>query len=64
MFDALSPQRRRLVLGAVSTALLLIMAVAVITVIRVIDGSARPVSQTDPGPVLLGPGIRGQRPVA
>ena len=59
MLDALSPQRRRLVLGAVSTALLLIMAVIVITVIRVIDGSARPVSQTDPGPVLLVPGYGG-----
>ena len=46
-------------LGAASTALLLIMAVVVITVIRVIDGSARPVSQTDPGPVLLVPGYGG-----
>jgi triacylglycerol lipase len=39
--------------------LLLIMAVAVITVIRAIDSSARPVSQTDPGPVLLVPGYGG-----
>jgi uncharacterized alpha/beta hydrolase family protein len=59
VFDALSPQRRRLVLGAASTALLLIMAVAVITVIGVIDDSAHPVSQTDPGPVLLVPGYGG-----
>ena len=53
VFDALSPQRRRLVLGAGSMALLLVIAVAVITVIRVIDDSAQPVSQADPGPVLL-----------
>ena len=38
---------------------MLIMAVAVIIVIRAIDGSARPVSQTDPGPVLLVPGYGG-----
>jgi triacylglycerol lipase len=59
VLDALSPQRRRLVLGAGSVVLLLIMAVAVITVIRAIDSSARPVSQTDPGPVLLVPGYGG-----
>jgi triacylglycerol lipase len=59
VFDALSPQRRRLVLGAASIALLLIMAAAVITVIRVTAGSAHPVSQTDPGPVLLVPGYGG-----
>ena len=38
---------------------MLIMAVAVIIVIRAIDSSARPVSQTDPGPVLLVPGYGG-----
>src|SRR5512132_3945449 len=59
MFDALSPQRRRLVLGAASMALLLIMAVTVITVLRVTAGSAPPVSQADPGPVLLVPGYGG-----
>ena len=59
MFDALSPQRRRLVLAAASMALLLIMAAAVITVIRVTSGSVRPVAQTDPGPVLLVPGYGG-----
>ena len=59
VFDALSPQRRRLVLGAASAALLVSMAVAVITAIRVIPGSARSVSQTDPGPVLLVPGYGG-----
>jgi triacylglycerol lipase len=59
VFDALSPQRRRLVLAAASMALLLIMAAAVITVIRVTAGSAHPVAQTDPGPVLLVPGYGG-----
>jgi len=59
VLDALSPQRRRLVLGAGSVVLVVIMAVAVITVIRAIDSSARPVSQTDPGPVLLVPGYGG-----
>jgi triacylglycerol lipase len=59
VLDALSPQRRRLVLGAASAALLVIMVVAVITVIRAVDDSAHPVSQTDPGPVLLVPGYGG-----
>jgi triacylglycerol lipase len=59
VLDALSPQRRRLVLGAAGAALMLIMAVAVITVIRVIDDFPHPVSQTDPGPVLLVPGYGG-----
>jgi triacylglycerol lipase len=59
VLDALSPQRRRLVLGAASMALLLIMAVTVITVIRVTAGGARPVPQADPGPVLLVPGYGG-----
>jgi triacylglycerol lipase len=59
MFDALSPQRRRLVLGTASMVLLLIMVVTVITVIRLTAGGARPVSQADPGPVLLVPGYGG-----
>ena len=59
MFDALSPQRRRLVLGTAVGLLLLIMAVALISVIRLIAGSTTPVSQTDPGPVLLVPGYGG-----
>jgi triacylglycerol lipase len=58
VFDALSPQRRRLVLS-VAIALLLIMAVAMISVIRLIAASPDPVSQTDPGPVLLVPGYGG-----
>ena len=59
MLGALSPQRRRLVLGVASAALLVIIAATVITVMRAIDESARPVSQTDPGPVLLVPGYGG-----
>jgi triacylglycerol lipase len=59
VFDALSPQRRRLVLGAVVAAVLLIMAIALISVIRVIAGTTRPVSQAEPGPVRLVPGYGG-----
>jgi hypothetical protein len=59
MFDALSPQRRRLVLGTAIGLLLLITALALISVIRLIAGAANPVSQTDPGPVLLVPGYGG-----
>jgi triacylglycerol esterase/lipase EstA (alpha/beta hydrolase family) len=59
MLDSLSPQRRRLVFGAGAIALVLIMALAVITVIRIADGSTHPVSQTDQGPVLLVPGYGG-----
>jgi triacylglycerol esterase/lipase EstA (alpha/beta hydrolase family) len=59
MFDALSPQRRRLVLAAAVALLLLIIAVATISVIRLIAGSTNPVSQSDPGPVLLVTGYGG-----
>jgi triacylglycerol lipase len=59
VFDALSPQRRRLVLGAAIALLLLITAVAMISVIRLIADSPHPVPQTDPGPVLLVPGYGG-----
>ncbi len=59
MFDALSPQRRHLVLGAAVAAVLLIMAIALISVIRVIAGTTHPVSQADPGPVLLVLGYGG-----
>jgi hypothetical protein len=59
VFDALSPQRRRLVLSAAIALPLLIMAVATISVIRLIAASPDPVSQTDPGPVLLVPGYGG-----
>jgi triacylglycerol lipase len=59
VFDALSPQRRRLVLGAAIALLLLIMAVVMISVVRLIADYPHPVSQTDPGPVLLVPGYGG-----
>ncbi len=58
MLDALSPQRRRLVLGAGGLTLLLIMTIAVIAAIRVAP-TANPVSQATPGPVLLIPGYGG-----
>lgn len=59
MFDALSPQRRRLVLGAGALVLLLITAIAVVAVVRVAANSVHPVPQGDPGPVLLVPGYGG-----
>ncbi len=58
MLDALSPQRRRLVLGAGGLVVLLIMTVAVIAVIRVAAPS-HPVQQSVAGPVLLVPGYGG-----
>ena len=59
MFDALSPQRRRVVIGAGGLLALLIMTVAVVAVIRVDSRSVDPVPQTAPGPVLLVPGYGG-----
>jgi triacylglycerol lipase len=59
VLDALSPQRRRLVLGAGALALLLIIAFAVINILRVTTESTEPVPQDDPGPVLLVPGYGG-----
>jgi triacylglycerol lipase len=59
VFDALSPQRRRVVVGAAIALLLMIMAVVMISAIRLIADSPHPVSQTDPGPVLLVPGYGG-----
>jgi triacylglycerol lipase len=59
MLDGLSPQRRRLMLGAGAVVLLLIMTVAVINVIRLATESGKPVSQANPGPVLLVPGYGG-----
>jgi triacylglycerol lipase len=58
VFDALSPQRRRVVIGAGGLLLLLIMTVAVVAVIRVDSRSVDPVP-TAPGPVLLVPGYGG-----
>jgi hypothetical protein len=59
MFDALSPQRRRLVFATGAMALLLILAIAVIAVVRAASGLVQPVPQTEPGPVLLVPGYGG-----
>jgi triacylglycerol lipase len=59
VFDALSPQRRRLVLGAVTVAFLLIIALAVVSIVRGATNSVQPVPQADPGPVLLVPGYGG-----
>jgi uncharacterized alpha/beta hydrolase family protein len=59
VFDALSPQRRHLVLGAIIALVLVIMAIGMISTIRVIAGLPNPVSQADPGPVLLVPGYGG-----
>jgi triacylglycerol lipase len=67
VLDALSPQRRRLVLGASGVALLLIMTLAVLGVVRA-TRSVQPVPQATPGPVLLVPGYGGNvdslRPLA
>jgi triacylglycerol lipase len=53
-----SPQRRRLLLGVGSIALLLIMTLAVISIVR-ITTTSQPVPQTSLGPVLLVPGYGG-----
>jgi triacylglycerol lipase len=59
VLDALSPQRRRLILAAGGLALLFIMTVAVIAIVRIAAPPAVPVAQTPPGPVLLVPGYGG-----
>ena len=59
MLDALSPQRRRLVLGTGGLIVLLIITLAAVAVVRVAVRSDAPVPQTDPGPVLLVPGYGG-----
>jgi triacylglycerol lipase len=59
VLDALSPQRRRLIVAVGGLALLLIMTVAVIAIVRVVAPPAEPVPQADPGPVLLVPGYGG-----
>ena len=58
MLDALSPQRRRLVLVAACLGLLLI-TISTIAVVRARSTSASPVAQSEPGPVLLVPGYGG-----
>jgi triacylglycerol lipase len=58
VLDALSPQRRRLVLVAACVGLLLI-TISAIAVVRARSNSAASVPQSEPGPVLLVPGYGG-----
>ncbi|MEO8106209.1 MAG: alpha/beta fold hydrolase [Actinomycetes bacterium] len=58
MLSSLSPQRRRFVLAALA----IVVALAVIMVVRLVqlrEPAVTPVSQSDPGPVLLVPGYGG-----
>ena len=59
MLDALSPQRRRLVLATGTLVATLVVALVVTGVVRSTPGSAPPVAQHQPGPVLLVPGYGG-----
>jgi len=60
MFDALSPQRRRLVLGVGGLILLLVIALLVTVTVRALAPVPDPVPQDQPGPVLLVPGYGGR----
>ncbi len=68
VLDALSPQRRRLVLAIASLVLLLITVIVVTTLIRSRSSSISPATQSEPGPVILVPGYGGSvdslRPLA
>jgi triacylglycerol lipase len=59
VLDALSPQRRRFVLGAGALVLLLVVALVVTGVVRARAAAVHPVAQDQPGPVLLVPGYGG-----
>ncbi len=59
MLDALSPQRRRTVLGAAGVVALLVLALVVTLMVRSVANRARPVDQDVAGPVLLVPGYGG-----
>ncbi|MFP5283833.1 MAG: esterase/lipase family protein [Actinomycetes bacterium] len=59
MLEALSPQRRRAVLGAGGLALLLMVVLTGLVAVRTRGGGSAPVPQDVPGPVLLVPGYGG-----
>ena len=59
MLEALSPQRRRLVLGVVGVVAVLVLALVVTLVVRSLTRDG-PVPQDQPGPVLLVPGYGGR----
>lgn len=59
MLDALSPQRRRVVLGAGCLVVVLVLAIGVAAVLRARSVGADPVPQDKLGPVLLVPGYGG-----
>lgn len=63
MLESLSPQRRRVVLVTVALAGLLVLSLVAAAVIRTTAGSADPVPQDQPGPVLLGTRLRRPRRV-
>ena len=59
MLDALSPQRRRLVLAAAGLALVLLLVGGLTVIVRSVRGSGDAAPQDQPGPVLLVPGYGG-----
>jgi triacylglycerol lipase len=59
MLDALSPQRRRLVLVVIGLAGVLVLALVATLVVRLARPGSTPVPQDQVGPVLLVPGYGG-----